>query len=391
MRASVEPGVTPQRTRKRTRKVFCHVLLLFILLLAVSLVRHPPDNTILHAVGLEPLLRTWFERVDSNELQAVFGQRLAERAFKLMDANGDGEQMSTAALESLLDHVETEYKAPCKSILMRQSFSFSQAWQDWYIFHNHFADRQQWGNGVYVDIGTNHPTVISNTLFFDKCLGWRGVCFEPQEQYHGLIKATRNCTLVPSCVVGRGAERSRRRVGAGGSAYFEEGAAGASGSDNCVDATQILPTLLGANTRIDLLSIDIEAMEAEVLRCFPFQAHNIQAILIETATHPMHEVDLFFHRHGYVNAQTFLNQRTRTPSRRYWHWLDNLYIRAYKPTVFPPTAGVHPLGVRLAKKYRGRWAEPWLNLPFRQRPRDAPFGKDQTIKSGFTHPCDSVA
>ena len=90
-------------------------------------------------------------------------------------------------------------------MLHEEAFSFSQAWQDWYIFQNHYRDRLQWGDGVFVEIGSNQPTVISNTLFFEKCLGWRGVLFEPQERYHASTRRERHgSTLVPSCVVGRG-------------------------------------------------------------------------------------------------------------------------------------------------------------------------------------------
>lgn len=72
--------------------------------------------------------------------------------------------------------------------------------QDWYIFHNLFVNRLTWDDGSYIDIGTNNATWISNTLFFDRCLGWRGICFEPQQRYHDEIIQRRGCKLVPQCV-----------------------------------------------------------------------------------------------------------------------------------------------------------------------------------------------
>jgi hypothetical protein len=48
------------------------------------------------------------------------------------------------------------------------------------LFHNYFKHLGAQYRGVYVDVGSNHPTELSNTAFFDKCLGWRGVCIEPQ-------------------------------------------------------------------------------------------------------------------------------------------------------------------------------------------------------------------
>ena len=59
-----------------------------------------------------------------------------------------------------------------------------------------------YGAGVYVDIGSNHPFDLSNTFFFDRCLGWRGLCIEPNVKYHKLYgEFNRTCTLVPHCVL----------------------------------------------------------------------------------------------------------------------------------------------------------------------------------------------
>ena len=33
--------------------------------------------------------------------------------------------------------------------------------------------------GFYIDIGAFHPFKLSNTVFFDQCLGWEGICVEP--------------------------------------------------------------------------------------------------------------------------------------------------------------------------------------------------------------------
>jgi hypothetical protein len=56
----------------------------------------------------------------------------------------------------------------------------AQFFQDWFLFHNFFKHLGAQYRGVYVDVGANHPTEFSNSAFFDKCLGWRGVCIEPQ-------------------------------------------------------------------------------------------------------------------------------------------------------------------------------------------------------------------
>lgn len=60
-----------------------------------------------------------------------------------------------------------------------------QAGQDIFLFQNLFKYWPQEGRkGFYVEAGANDPRYLSNTLFYDKCLGWEGLCVEPQAQFH---------------------------------------------------------------------------------------------------------------------------------------------------------------------------------------------------------------
>jgi hypothetical protein len=225
---------------------------------------------------------------------------------------------------SLLSRVEPAYQEFCKAIILGEPKSFSQAWQDWVIFHHYFSDRLTWADGTYLDIGANDPLWISNTLFFDKCLGWSGLCVEPQLRYHDQIRTHRGCTLFPHCVLGH-----EQRVSASG----EGGGLTLVSSNNASGMTchSIHKVLKNAHLLdIDLLSIDIEASEPSVLKCFPFDKINVRAVLIETNKHDNKEVDMFFHRHGYSNVETFLNEN---------QWLDNLYVKKEDslPKPYPST------------------------------------------------------
>jgi hypothetical protein len=198
--------------------------------------------------------------------------------------------LNESAIAALLERVQPGYRGKCELMLRGKAATFAQAWQDWYLFMNIFGHDDKassWGGGVYVDIGTNEATQISNTLFFDKCLGWRGVCFEPQTRYHEKIRRMRSCQLVPRCVVGSGTSTHGHMEGAAGSTRFvrdasstdrqpPEGAAASAAASavsapgtvaddeatsanggECVHADKVLPHRLGAGTRIDLLSIDM--------------------------------------------------------------------------------------------------------------------------------------
>lgn len=240
-----------------------------------------------------------------------------QRCPALGDARGD-------AVERLLEHIEPGFRLQCGMMLRGKAFTFSQAWQDWYIFHNYFRDCLSWGQGAYVDIGSNDPLHISNTLFFDKCLGWRGICFEMQERYWGMTQRTRNCTLIPRCVFGHKTRASMTRSGGGATLVPGQG------NMECAIASEVIPNTLGPGARVDFMSIDIEGSEREVLRCMNFSQLGVDMVLMETnkraAIPDLRDIDFFFHKQGFANVETFLNQGL---------WLDNLYVRGPAPPIFP--------------------------------------------------------
>ena len=68
--------------------------------------------------------------------------------------------------------------------------------------------------GFYVDSGANEPFYASNTWFYDKCLGWAGLCVEPNEKYGQPLRVQRSCSVVQECVSDRdGIVRKMSRLG----------------------------------------------------------------------------------------------------------------------------------------------------------------------------------
>ena len=220
----------------------------------------------------------------------------------------------------LLRHIEPAYKDMCRDIFEGNPFSFSQAWQDWLIFHNHFHDRLTWGDGFYIDFGANEPLQISNTLFFDKCLGWSGLCIEMQERYHHEIREKRGCQLVPHCVLGHEAN-----VSVQGAEGFAKVVAG--GNTQCRSIKQVMDSYNFSRV-VDLMSIDVEGAEPDILKCWDFAAVSPTIILAETnKVHDLRNVDLFFHRKGYSNADSVLLNGG---------WLDNIYVKNKNIHKSPP-------------------------------------------------------
>jgi hypothetical protein len=82
----------------------------------------------------------------------------------------------------------------------RTYFSGYSQWdQDSYLYHNFF----KWYRGVpgvFLDIGASHPTFLSNTAVFERCLDWRGYCVEPNPNLLHPILSYRECIVMPYCV-----------------------------------------------------------------------------------------------------------------------------------------------------------------------------------------------
>ena len=270
------------------------------------------------------------------------------------DRQGDLNSLSDYAethIAEYMPHIAPEWRKPCGAMLRGEAFSFAQGWQDWVLYHQYFkGERRKWGQGFYVDIGTNHATDISNTLFFDKCLGWRGVCFEPQEQYHDLIRRKRGCKLIPHCVLGKAAAVKGSHSGVSFHVDVVD-ASDTSGSMRCVGLDDVIAEL-GEST-VDIVSIDIEGNEPAVLRCFPFEQHHVSFWLVEVNKHDLRQVDLFFHRHGYASVETFLNKASTSVN----YWIDTLYARTGVPRVYPPTVGFHCTPTM--RKYMQLWCTAW--------------------------------
>lgn len=61
------------------------------------------------------------------------------------------------------------------------------------IFHNKTG-------GTFIDIGAHDGMTYSNTYFFEKYLGWNGICFEPLPDQFEKLKAARKCLCINAAV-----------------------------------------------------------------------------------------------------------------------------------------------------------------------------------------------
>jgi hypothetical protein len=224
--------------------------------------------------------------------------------------------------------------------------SVSSQWQqDWFVYHNFIRGtgldaprlRSEEGQrqGVFVDVGAFHPLHLSNTLFFERCLGWRGLCVEPNPSFSPHFGAYRNCDLVRNCVWSKPRQVVMSFEKDPIEAYIQEDgdATGGSGavliktseskdSSDLVERAQarahsgrpefraqcrtLEDILRSANLQrpatIDFLSVDAEAAEVEIFKVFPFDDFDISVINVEVQANNYYPLDVIFLSAGYAKV-----------------------------------------------------------------------------------------
>lgn len=173
---------------------------------------------------------------------------------------------------------------------------FSQAGQDKFLHENIFKGKQ---GGVFVDIGAHDGISYSNTYFFEKELGWTGICVEPQKKIFEDLKENRKCICLNGCVYTYDGEKEFVQVNGPSEmlsglqetynekqlarAKFEVSTLGGN-IELCKVKTFAFNTLCKTHKleHIDLLSIDTEGSEEAILRSIDFDQVTINIIVAES-------------------------------------------------------------------------------------------------------------
>lgn len=208
---------------------------------------------------------------------------------------------------------------------------FASQWsQDYFLVHNVFGEETR-GRGVYVDVGSSHPFHLSNTAFVDSCMGWRGLCLEPNPRLKHMIQGLRGCQVVDACAwanettmkFANGLELAARTD----KTELKPSLPGEISEDlwvsetffeaRCAPLHQLLLEGMAKllkpgdlqdvlrekqRPRIDLISVDAEGAEMEIFRDFPFQSWDIRCIIVETSRRTSMALDSLFLPQGFVKV-----------------------------------------------------------------------------------------
>jgi len=171
----------------------------------------------------------------------------------------------------------------------------SQYQQDEYVYNNFFLNKK---DGTFLEIGAHDGISYSNTYFFEKELGWKGICIEPIKTLFEELKKNRSCICVEGCVTdftGKGLfleiegyaqmlsglvnkynEKHLKRID------YDMSLFGGSKKETEVDCF-ILGDLLKEHniSKIDFCSLDVEGAELDILKTIDFDNFYFDILSIE--------------------------------------------------------------------------------------------------------------
>lgn len=153
-------------------------------------------------------------------------------------------------------------------------------------------------SGVFVDIGAHDGVSYSNTRYFERALGWTGVCVEPHPDAYERLTTNRTCQTQNVAVGGHNGEAELLTVvGQGEMLSSLEGAHAdvdritghvkQQGNQATLKRFRVpcwtLDRVLEASglDHVDYITIDTEGNEPDILREFSPQAYQVRVLTIE--------------------------------------------------------------------------------------------------------------
>jgi FkbM family methyltransferase len=168
---------------------------------------------------------------------------------------------------------------------------FSQAGQDKFLNEVVFHGTR---NGTFVEIGAADGVLYSNTYYFEKELGWTGICVEPRPSAFRKLSKARKCLCVQACVTDssgpgrfldiedipllsglvskydpRHLERARSEAAEGGSKI------------RCYTLSELVQQ--SGFRAIDYLSIDTEGSKLDLLKTIDFAQFSVKVVSVENS------------------------------------------------------------------------------------------------------------
>lgn len=203
----------------------------------------------------------------------------------------------------------------------------SQLGQDRFVNELFFKNKK---NGVFLDIGAHDGKTGSNTYFFEKDLGWIGICFEPLPHLFEALSACRDVVCINACVAAQSGHVTFLHLDSvdeqlsGMCTTYDDRMLGIVLNDIKLYGGQChvleLPSVRLDDalaqygiTHVDFLSLDTEGSELEILKTIDFSKITIDVMTVENNFNEPH-IRNYLEQNGYIFVQRLT--------------VDDVYVRA---------------------------------------------------------------
>lgn len=220
--------------------------------------------------------------------QTEFARANFQNAIQALQQADAAASRALAANPTLGEAVTLAWKIG--HVLGRSPQYFSQFGQDHYLDEHVFHGKR---DGVFVDVGAYDGLTGSNTLFFEKFLGWSGVCIEADPVQFAKLGGVRNSACVQACIADKAGTAQFLSVSEGldmigGLVEHYNPDELKKVKQNPAAKTVEMPTrrlddVLAEHGigNIDYLSIDTEGSELAILSSFDLARYGVRALSVE--------------------------------------------------------------------------------------------------------------
>lgn len=157
----------------------------------------------------------------------------------------------------------------------------SQIGQDRWVQHV-LGDKR---DGFFVELGACDGIHFSNTLFFERERGWKGICIEPNEEMFRQLYINRTCMVTNALVYSEpNVMLDFSMCGTASAILGIETGPFTTRNAITKKKTTTLERILDdahAPSMMDYLSLDVEGQEYNILRTFPFHKYAFRCITVE--------------------------------------------------------------------------------------------------------------
>jgi FkbM family methyltransferase len=157
----------------------------------------------------------------------------------------------------------------------------SQVGQDKWV-HSVLGSKRE---GFFVELGACDGIEYSNTLFFEKQLGWKGICIEPNDEYYSKLLKNRSSMNVNELAFSEAGHEVDFSCSEAASGIVDENIGPFTRKDKLVKKkTTTLGAILDAcraPSIMDYLSLDVEGQEYNILKTFPFDKYKFRCMTVE--------------------------------------------------------------------------------------------------------------